>query len=181
MANSGMQHLRGALDLQASRILQYDFFLGLAGGVTCIVLAVNNPAALMRGLGVAAGFIGVIVGAVLAGGAFLAAFMDQSFLRKLAAISRDPIRYLRPFLFTAALGVPSMLGVLVLSACTEHTNKWVLGSVGGVTGFLTIWMTFSLWSCLAMMVQFVGLKVDAAQVAEIEVGADAPPLGASSH
>lgn len=158
------RHLWRAIDLKLSEILQLDFLIGLFGGAGAVTAALLAPAALLNTLGVASQVMGVVVGAVIAGVSIQAAFFDQSFLRKLRAIGRDPVRYLAPFLFTAVLGVVAMLGMLVLSTLTATTRVPVLAVIGGLTGFLTVWALASVLPCLATLVQFIGLKMDALDV-----------------
>lgn len=165
MARGGvLRHLWGALDLKLSELLQADFFLGLLGGAGALTLALIAPDALLGGVAIAAGLVGVILGAVIAGVSIQAAFFDQAFLRKLRAIRKDPVYYLAPFLFTAVLGVAAMLGLLVLSVLSPATHPAVLGVVGGLTGFAVVWTIGSLLPSLATLVQFIGLKMDALDV-----------------
>ncbi|GAA3516575.1 hypothetical protein FHR32_000303 [Streptosporangium album] len=161
MAKGVLQHLWQALDFKLSEVLQLDFALGVLAGGAAVSMALVEPEALLRTVPVAAGLVGVILGAVLAGVAVQAAFMDQPFLRKLRAINRDPVHYLAPFLFTGVIGVFGMLGLVVLSAMSKDTNVAVLAVTGTVSGLFTVWSMASILHCLAMLVQFVGLKMDA--------------------
>lgn len=120
----------------------------------------RHPDRLVGAVGVAAG----VVGAVIAGVAIQSAFLDQSFLRKLRAISRDPVSYLTPFLFTAAIGVFALLGLLVLSAMSATATTWVLASLGAFVGLFSFWAVASLLSGMATLIQFVGLRQDAIDV-----------------
>jgi hypothetical protein len=164
MARKVLRHLWDALDLRLSEVLQSDIVVGIAGGVTSLLLALKAPSALLRGVPIAAGLVGVVIGAVLAGVAVQTAFLDQAFLRKVRAIGRDPVRHVAPFLFTATIGVFSMLGILVLAVLEPSSNVWILATFGSVTGFLTVWTMTSLLSCLAGLVQFLHLRVDAIDV-----------------
>lgn len=153
-----------ALDFKLSEILRYDLFIGVVGAGAGITLAVVNPDALMRTVPVTASLVGVVIGAVLAGVAVQAAFMDQVFLRKIRAINRDPVRYLAPFLFTGAAGVVAMLLMVVMAAMSKDTNVAVLAITGGLTGGACTWSLASVLPCLSTMVQFLGLKMDALDV-----------------
>ncbi len=164
MAKGVLTHLWSALDFRMSEVLQADFVLGLAGGAGAVALAIVTPAALLRAVAIAAGLVGVIIGTVIAGVAVQTAFMDQAFLRKIRAIGREPVRYLAPFLFTAVIGVFAMLGLIALSTLSQRSAPAVLGVIGGLTGFLAVWTTTSLLSCLATLVQFMNLKMDALDV-----------------
>jgi hypothetical protein len=155
-----------ALHFEPSEILRMDLFLGIAGAGGAIAMAFTSPDALLRGVPVAAGLTGVIIGAVIASVAVQTAFMDQTFLRKLRAINREPVRYLAPFLFTAVISVFAMLGLIVLSTLSSKSALALLSVVGGLVGLFLIWGITSLLYCLDTLVQFVGLKMDAADVSD---------------
>lgn len=164
MSGGIQRHLWRALDLKLSELLQIDFLLGLAGAAGAVTLALETPAALLRAVTVGGSIVGVIVGAVIAGVAVQAAFLDQAFLRKLRAINREPVAYLAPFLFTAVLGVIAMLAIVSLSTLSTKSPEGLLAALGGITGFFTVWSIASLIPCLATLVQFIGLKMDALDV-----------------
>jgi hypothetical protein len=168
MSKHGLGHLWRALRFDRGEILQLDFYLGVAGGAAGTVLAIVSPDALLRGVATDAILLGVIIGAVVAGVAILAAFMDQAFLRKLAAIQRPPVRYLAPFLFTAALGIFAALNLVVLSVMSDRSPRALLIIFGLMASFLSIWAIASLLPCLSMIVQFMGLKTDALDVHDDE-------------
>lgn len=157
-----MGHLWDALrGISLGELLQIDFWISLAGGVGALVLALNAPEQILGAVSVAAGVVGVVIGAVIAGVAIQVAFLDQSFLRKLRAIHRDPIDYLAPFLFTVVIGVFAMLGLLVLATLSPSTPIAVIASVGTFVGFFSTWTVASLLPGMATLVQFVGLRQDA--------------------
>ena len=213
MSKGVLRRLWRELAFTPSEIFRADFFLGIAGAGGAAAMAVMAPVALLRGVSVAAGLVGVIIGSVIAGLAVQAAFMDQSFLRKLAAINRanheelaaiererlalidrakraaiehpklaaiereelaaierakrgtieyKPVRYIASFVFTAAISVFAMLGLIVLSTLSDKANVVLLGTVGGLTGFFIIWAIASLIYDLDALVQFTNLKMDAA-------------------
>jgi hypothetical protein len=164
MAKGVLRHLWQALDFKLSEVLHTDFLLALLAGGGALATSLIEPAALLRAVPAAAGLVGVVIGAVLAGVAVQAAFMDQAFLRKLRAIDRDPIYYLAPFLFTGATGVFGMLALLPLSMMSPDTNSAALAVIGGIASFFTVWSLTSILHGLAMLVQFVGLKMDAVDV-----------------
>ena len=164
MSKSVLRHLWDELAFTPGEILRADLFLGIAGAGGAAALAVIAPDALLRGVSVAAGLVGVIIGSVIASVAVQTAFMDQSFLRKLRVIDREPVRYVAPFLFTACISVFAMLGLIVLSTLSAKSNVALLGTVGSLTGFFTIWAIASLIYCLDTLVQFMGLKMDAVDV-----------------
>jgi len=167
-----------ALDsYRPSKILSYDFWIGVLGAPGAVLLAVTSPLTLHRALPVAAGLVGVVIGAVVAGVAVIAAFMDQAFLRKVKRLGRQPIRYMRPFLFTATLGVVASLLLLVLIALPDSTPTWLTGIVAGLCGFAVVWTLASLIPALDMLVQFVGLRFIASDIPDdlpTDPSADAP-------
>jgi hypothetical protein len=166
MARNGLTDLWQAVKFNRREILQLDLYLGATGGAGGLALAIGCPAALLRGVATDAVLLGVIIGAVVAGVAILAAFMDQAFLRKLTAISRPPIRYLAPFLFTAMLGVFASLALISLSVMSDQSPRVLLAIFGFAASFLSVWAIASLLPCLSMIVQFMGLKTDALSVSD---------------
>jgi hypothetical protein len=158
------QHLWAALDFKLSEVLRLDLGVGVVFGTAALVLSFTYPDAVVRAAPGAIGVVGVIVGAVIAGISFQAAFMDQTFLRKLRAIEYEPVYFLAPFLFTAVLGVASMLLLIMLSAVSPKAPEPWIALVGTPTALLTAWTIASLIPGLATLVQFVGLKMDALDV-----------------
>jgi len=157
--------LRSALDFKLSEILRYDLVAGILGGSGAAWLALTaKPGAYDATIAIAAGLVGVVIGAVIAGVAVLGAFMDQEFLRKLRAINEDPAKYLAPFIFTALIGVAAGLCLLLLAALPKSVPDWAFGIVGGLGGFFTVWTLVSLAPALRLLVNFVGLKSDASAV-----------------
>jgi hypothetical protein len=119
---------------------------------------VHRPALVATGLPVVAGLVGVVIGAVLAGVAVQAAFMDGAFLRKVARIGRTPVYYLAPFLFTATLGVLASLSVTVLAFTSLTAEAWFRGAAAGTVGFTAVYTLASLLHGLDTLVQFIDLK-----------------------
>jgi len=159
------RHLWAAIrKMHFGDILQIDLFIGFAGGAGGLVLGLMYPDRLVDAVGVTAGVVGVVIGAVIAGVAIQSAFLDQSFLRKLRAIGRDPVEYLTPFIFTTAIGVFALLGLLVLSAMSPTANKATLATLGALVGFFSFWAVASLLPGMATLIQFVGLRQDAIDV-----------------
>jgi hypothetical protein len=175
-------NLRQALNFKlVDEVLRYDFLVGILGGGGGVWLAVGSPATLSHVLPVAATIVGIVIGAVLAGTAILAAFLDQAFLRKLRAINREPVRYLAPFLFTATLGVFAALLLLVMVALPKSTPAWLLATGGGFTGLFVFWTLASVLANLNVLVEFVGLQYDASEVPEIRPRRPAPPDGGETE
>lgn len=145
-----------------------DLVVGLVAGGLWVWLALDHPKRLLGLTGPAAGVVGVVLGGVLAGAAIQTAFLDTSFLRKLEAIGRNPVRYLLPFLFTAVLGVVAMFALLVLAALRPNDCPLLLAISGGLAGWFASWTIASLIPALGTLVQFIGLRQDAAMVPDAE-------------
>jgi hypothetical protein len=159
------RHLWDALrQLSLGDVLQIDFWIGIVGGAGGLVLGLKYPALLVGAVSVTAGVVGVVIGAVIAGVAIQSAFLDQSFLRKLRAIKKDPVDYLTPFLFTTAIGVFALLGLLVLSTMSPTANTAVLATTGALVGLFSSWAVASLLPGMGTLIQFVGLRQDAIDV-----------------
>lgn len=160
-----MRDLWGALrGVTLGELLQLDFWIALVGLGGGLVVGLQYPERLGSAVAVAAGVVGVIIGAVLAGVAVQSAFLDQAFLRKIRAIGRDPIDYLVPFLFTATLGVLALLGLLILAPMSPTAWTPARATGGAVVGFLSFWSVASLLPGMATLVQFVRLRMDALDV-----------------
>lgn len=155
-----------ALTITIPELIRFDLLVGLAGGAGGIWLALESPQTVERTSMIASQLIGVIVGAVIAGVAVIAAFMDQPFLRKLKLIERRPQHYLEPFVVTAVLGVWAFLFLIALGAIPDSAPTWLRGGVAGVAGLFTTWSIMSLLPCLKLLLDFVGLKDDAAGVSD---------------
>ncbi len=165
-----MRHLLRALAFTPRELLLPDFFLGVAGGAAGWYLAQSNPVAVDSVVSVVQQVVGVILGSVIAGVAIQAAFFDDQFLRKMKDSGTDPVSCMAPFLFTATLGVVSMLLIIVLTAVTTPAHgdgpstSWGIGVLAASCGFTSVWTIASLVPALDTMVQFVHLKLDATEV-----------------
>lgn len=149
---------------ELKKVLAYDLYLGLLGGAGALWLALEDPEALEEAIPLVVTLVGVVIGAILAGVTVVAAFMDQPFLRKLKAIGKEPTRYLRPFLFTAFLGIVSSLVSVPLLAAPLQDVTWLRATLAAIAGLFSVWTMASVIPALDMLVQFVGLKVDAAGI-----------------
>jgi hypothetical protein len=145
----------------------WDFRVALLGAAGGAWLGVAAPALLDKEVPLAATVVGIIVGAVIAGVAVLAVFLDQAFLRKLRAIKREPVRYLSPFLFTAVLGVVASLLLLVVGGLPDSAPTWLRGTLAGLSGLAVTWTLTSIVPDLNLLVQFIGLQFDAADIPEL--------------
>lgn len=166
VASKVNRHLWTALDFKISEMVRIDLGIGAIFGLAALVLSFVNPESVLRSVAGAVQIVGVVVGAVIAGISFQAAFMDQAFLRKLRIIGSEPVYYLAPFLFTAVIGVAAMIGLVIMSALSPETPKLIIAIVSTPTALLTMWTIASLIPGLATLVQFVGLKMDALDVPE---------------
>lgn len=165
MVDEAPTNLWQALDsFRPSEILRWDLAVGVVVGTGAAWMAVVTPSAVAGALPVVAGLVGVVIGAVVAGVAVQAAFLDQAFLRKLRLIGREPVRYLAPLLFTAVLGVGAGIAVLVLSVVISMWPTAVVATLSGITGLLAAWTLTSLIYDLNMIVQFVRLQDEAANL-----------------
>ncbi|MCE0488137.1 hypothetical protein [Ornithinimicrobium sediminis] len=150
---------------------QFDFVLALLGTVLAAVRVYFSPSSLEVLQELSGALLGIVLGAVLAGAAIQAAFMDPELLRNLYRIGRDPIRYLRPFLFTATLAVLGLLASFVVALLpppavflSDAEARLTVAAAAMVVTFPALWCVLSLLPCMGMLVQFVGLKSDSALV-----------------
>ncbi len=164
MSTRTLSNLRGALDFKASELWGLDSLLAVAGAVGGALIAVKLGPPADSAIGVVAGIVGVIIGAVLAGAAILAAFLDQAFLRKIAAVGREPVHFVAPFLFSATLGTLTCLALIVAAFTTPTAPSWFWGCLGGIGGFFTIYTVASLLPALDTLVQFLALRAEAASI-----------------
>jgi hypothetical protein len=153
-----------------SELFGLDFGVGLLGGAGGVWLALAYPEGLANGASMAATLVGIIIGAVVAGVAVTAAFLDATFLRKLRTIGREPVRYVAPFLLTVFLGVVAALVLLVLGVLPPTTVPAVLATLAGLAGFTTVWALCSVVPAVGVLIQFLGLQFDASEVADIDPG-----------
>lgn len=169
-ARSRPQNLGEAIFNSPLRMfIQADLAVGVAFGGLGAWAALAAPIEFQRTLGIAAELVGVVVGTVIAGAAVIGAFLGASFLRKLRLIGREPVRYLTPFLITAALGVGAMFAILVTSALPSDAPDWIIGTASGIASLLVGWTLASLIPDLNTLVQFVRLQEAASEVADAEV------------
>jgi hypothetical protein len=145
-------------------VLRIDLVFGVLGLTGGLVLGLKRPGLLVDGVSVTAGVVGAVIGAVIAATAIQTAFLDQAFLRKLRAIGRDPVTYMTPFLFTTAIGVLALLGLLVLSTVSPTAPTWLLAPLGAVVGFFSTWAVASLLPLMGTLIQFVALRQEALDV-----------------
>jgi hypothetical protein len=64
----------------------------------------------------------------------------------------------------ATIGVFAMLGLIVISMLSAESPKALITTIGGITGFFTVWTIMTLLYCLSTLVQLIGLKMDAVDV-----------------
>lgn len=164
---SGARHLVDVLrPMLLPSLRQFDFIVALVVAIGVGAQVYRRPEGLSPLVALVGDVSGLVLGVVLAGAAIQAAFMDESFLRKVALIDRDPVRYLQPFLFTATLAALTLClafpaTLLANSGCLPDLGSALVAFVAGLAG---VWAVLSVIPCLAMLTQFVGLKAEAAQV-----------------
>jgi hypothetical protein len=153
--------------LRPTEILGWDLVVGVLGGAGGLWLALAYPQGLRSSVPVAATLMGVVIGAVLAGVAVLAAFLDQGFLRKVRAINREPVRYLSPLLFTAALGIVASILLLVIRVLPNSAPTWLMAVLGALAGLSVLWTLASVIRNLNVLVQFIGLQFEASDLPDL--------------
>lgn len=167
MTNKPPETLAQALgSFRLSEILGWDLGIGLVSGGLAAWLGVAAPDRLTAMLPIAAGLVGVVIGAVVAGVAVMAALLDQEFLRKLTLIGREPVRYVAPLLFTVLLGVLAALAILGTAALPSESLESLRGLSSGAVGLLVVWTLTSLLRDLSMLVAFIRLQVEASSLPE---------------
>jgi hypothetical protein len=144
-------------------VLRWDAGVGLLGAVGGGLLMTSDRADIAVLVSVASGFVGVVIGAAIAGAAVLAAFMDQPFLRKLGALGYTAGFFLAPLVFTAILGVVAALCLLLVLGLgnAPHTVRLVPGILAG---FFTVYSITSLLPAIANFTQFAETKSEAAKI-----------------
>jgi hypothetical protein len=160
------------LNFRLGEMLRGDLLVGVAGAAGAVWLGFNNRQALLGAVPTAAALVGVVVGVVIATATIVAAFLNPVFLRKLRAINEDPVDYLAPYLLSGVLGVVASIACVVLAALPATAPTWVVATIGGVSGFFTLWALASLVPNLTNLVGFIRLQADAAEVPD-----DLPVIG----
>lgn len=162
------------LDLRLHEVLHYDILFGVAGGVGALWLSWESPATLVRAAPDVLSVVAVVIGAVIAGTAVIAAFMDAVFLRKIHLIGQRAKRYVVPFVATAAIGVGAGIFMIFFIALPPSAPHWLFRTLGGISGFFALWTISSVWPLLRFTLEFVDLKSDAADVPDDVVVSGAP-------
>lgn len=142
--------------------------VGAGGGAW---LAVAKAAAAPAAIAVAAGLVGVVIGAVVAGMAIQTASFSTTFVRNLDATKlpkeqKDLVRYLSPFLFTAATGICAGLSLMVWVAVPPTAPSPWRGLCGAASGLLSFETFASLIPALSTLIQFVQLLQASARAAD---------------
>jgi hypothetical protein len=149
----------GREDVSAGEIV-----VTVAAAVGGLYMGAFVPDAAMRTVPVAAGLVGVIIGAIIAAIGLVSAFFDQSLLRKLALIEQSPQRPLAPFLVTVVFGVVSAFGLALVVALGPGAPSPILGAVCLIAFGSAAATVASLIPALDVLVQFVGVKSDASVI-----------------
>ncbi len=165
--------LRGVLArMEVRDLFRGDLLVGLGGAAGGAWLAVADPTQLRAAVPSAVVLIGVVIGAIVAGVAIMATFLNPAFLRKMRAIDEDPVHYLSPFLLTGLTGTVAALLSIVLSALPETCPPGLLDALGGVTGATVLYALASTAPNMTSLIRFIRLQEDAAEVPD-----DLPEIG----
>ncbi len=170
MATSPPRNLRELVKASSVQdALGWDSLVGLICGVAAAWRSWTHFDSLVGASNTAAQIVGAVLGLAIGAPALVAAFMDQELLRKLEAIERQPIRYITPFILTAAIGVFAAIGLVVLTLVPPTAPPGVRAALGGVVFGLSGWTFVSVLRCLSSLVGFVALKSTAAKVDPVDV------------
>jgi hypothetical protein len=155
--------LRETLDLNLfAEILRWDAVVGIGAAVGAGILAATERD-VSAPLACAAGVVGVVIGAAIAGAAVIAAFMDQPFLRKLSALGRRPGYFLAPLVFTGLLGIVAEASMLAWFGLLENSQSLRVVA-GAVSGFFGAWALASLIPDLVAISELADIKATAAAI-----------------
>lgn len=150
--------------LRLKDILRTDLAVGVLGGIGAYWLAVHASKSLHNALPAAVALVGVVVGAIVAGTAVVAAFLNPVFLRKMRAIGEDPVAFLAPFIVSGVVGTTAALFAITLSALPPHTPSWLLNLIATITGFTVFYAIASMGPNLTTLIRLIRVQSDAAEV-----------------
>lgn len=142
----------------------WEFGVAVIGGFGAAFLAYYLPSRLSSQTTFLESLDAAIMGAVIAAIAIVSAFMDESFIRKIHDIGKNPLRYVAPFMFTVLLAVVSLLTFFVNGVMPDAIPQWVRVFLGFFTVGFSIWTMMSLVANLWTFAEFIGLRSDAAEV-----------------
>ncbi len=150
-------------------LLQLDFFVGIVVALIFGAYGWFRPSKVLAVVGDLLGVVGVVVGASLAAAAVLAAFYEEAFLKKLKLLGRRNASeaYLAPFMFTVVISLLAMASLLALSLLEDSDPAAVVITLSAIAGLLCGWSISSLIPLMSTLLQFVGLKSDAADVPDV--------------
>lgn len=162
-----MRHLWAAVKPDIRELFQIDFYLGLGAMIGAAALEIVNHEAILRARVPAVIAVAAVTASAVIAVVVLACSFDAAFLRKLAAIGANPVRYLAPLLQTTVLGTAGMLLLIAAAAVPAPACPAVRAIVAGCTGAVAVWAVASVLPALSTLVQFLGLRYDAASVDDI--------------
>jgi len=160
------------LRIDLSEVLRYDLYIGLAGGVLAGWLAWDEKHELGGVLSTASQLLGAVVGTAIAAFAIVTAFMDESFLRKVRMLGREPGYFVAPLAFTIAIGVVAAIAMIGLSALPATAPLLVRVALAAATGLFTIWTLASLLPNVKMLMQFLQVRFAASELRDVPPGGD---------
>lgn len=166
---STREALAESLDLNLfGEVMRWDAGVGLIGAIGGGLLAASDRNDLMAVIAVVLTVVSLVVAAVISGATVLAAFMDQPFLRKLAAIGKRPGYFLAPLVFTALIGIAAAFSLLVWMAILDGPTVGVV-LAGGFSGFFACWALASLIPDLVIIAELAEIKATAAGIPDDSV------------
>jgi len=173
---STRQTLAKLLDLKLfNEILRWDAAIALLGAGGGGALSTYRLSHIGEAVAIGVTAMGFIVAGVIAGASVLAAFLDQPFLRKLAAIGKGPSYFLAPLIFTALTGVVATLLLIVWYG--SETGPLAIRVICGVSAcFFGIWSIASLIPDLVMLSELAEIKATATGIPDdTEFSREGPP------
>lgn len=167
VGQQGMGPLWAAVKPERRELFQIDFYLGLGAMCGAATLEIVNHEAILRARIPAVIAVAAVTASAVIAVVVLSCSFDAAFLRKLAAIGANPVRYLAPLLQTTVLGTAGMLLLIAAAAVPAPASLAVRAVVAGCTGAVAVWAVASVLPALSTLVQFLGLRYDAASVDDI--------------
>ncbi|MEU7472158.1 hypothetical protein AB0A94_27175 [Streptomyces sp. NPDC044984] len=109
-------------------------------------------------MGVAVSMVGVIIGSVFAILAMITRACDNSFLKKARKAGLLPVvHYLWPFFTIIAMGVLSILFLMVVAGISEDAPVALRMTAGAAAGFCVLWTLAGLLPALGALIVFTRL------------------------
>lgn len=162
--NTPTKALFDAIRLPPRELFTWDFFFGITTGIAGAYLSFIREEP-NQGLNNALiGIVGVVLGAIIGAVAIVSAFMDSEFIRKIHAIDREPVFFLRPFIFTAALSTMSLILLVSTLFLPENAPRLITVPLTFLSTATAGWTLGAIFPLLGTLVAFLDLKSEAAKV-----------------